>query len=149
MQGLLTFLAVFFVILIAVAVVGAVGIVKRQKKARGKIQNSPKFKAIAEYIFRGGRRPSRIVITFESEIFFGPIEGRFIQVPGDLVPSMYESDRHALGGAFETEYDYAYRLCNSNMKSGFGAAPADTGNEYIDTHADVLLISEGGTGGSW
>lgn len=149
MKELLTFIVVVIVILIAVAIIGAVSIVKRQTQTMGKIKNSPKFKAIADHIFRDGLRPSRIVVTFQSEIFYGPIEGRFLQVPGDLVPPMNETERHALGGAFETEYGYSYHLCNSGLKSGFGATPADTGNEYIDTHADFILISKGGTGGSW
>lgn len=149
MQGLLIFVGVVFAVCIVVAVVGAVIKVKSQLKAMGKIQESPKFKAIAEHIFRDGRRPSRIVVTFQSEIFYGPIEGRFVQVPGNMVPSMNETERHALGGAFEKEYGYSYHLCNSGSKTGIGATPADTGNEYIDTHADFVLISAGGTGGSW
>lgn len=149
MQGLLTFVGVVFAICIVVAVVGAVSGVKRQMKAMGKIQNSPKFKAITEHIFRDGRRPSRIVVTFQSEIFYGPFENRFLQVPGDMVPSMNKTERHALGGAFEKEYGYSYHLCNSGSKTGIGTATADTGNEYIDTHAEFVLISEGGTGGSW
>lgn len=148
MEGFIKFVIVVFVVFLVVAVVGAVSIVKRQKKTIGKIQNSPKFKNIADHIFADGRRPSRIVITFQSEIFYGPIEGRFVQVPGNLVPSMNESERHALGGAFETVYGYSYHLCNRRT-SGFGSAPADTGNEYIDTHADSLLISEGSTAGNW
>lgn len=148
MEGFLTFVGIVFVVFIVVAVLGAVNIVKRQRKAISKIQDSPKFKAIAEYIFRDGCRPSRIAITFESEIFYGPIEGRFVQVPGTLVPSMSESDRHALGGAFETVYGYSYHLCN-RRDSGFGSARADTGNEYIDTHAEALLISAGSTAGAW
>lgn len=139
----------FFIAVIVIAVVVATIKTKSQLKSMGEIKQSPKFKAIAEYIFEGGRRPSRIVITTASEIFFGPVEGRFVQVPGHFVPAMNDTERHALGGAFETEYAYSYHLCNSGLKSGFGAAPADTGNDYIDQHADVLLISGSGTGGSW
>lgn len=142
-------LLIYLIVIVAVAVIGGIVVAKRNTKAMGKIKDSPKFKAIAEHIFRDGRRPSRIVVTFQSEIFYGPIEGRFLQVPGDMVPPMDKTERHGLGGAFETEYGYSYHLCNSGLKSGFGATPADTGNEYIDTHADFILISKGGTGGSW
>ena len=138
----------FFVFTIVVAVV--VGVLKGRKtmQALKQVSASPKFQAIADYIFKDGNRPSRIVITFENEIFYGPIQGKFIQVPGTMIPAMNDEQRHGLGGAFETKYGYKYTLCNSNLKSGFGAASADTGNEYIDSHADVLLLSKS-SGGSW
>lgn len=148
MEGFFTFVAIVVVVFIVVAVVGSASIIKRQTKAIGKIQDSPKFKAIAEHIFCDGRRPSRIAITYANEIFYGPIEGQFLQVPGTLVPSMSDSERTALGGAFESVYGYSYHPCN-RRSSGFGSAPADTGNQYIDTHAECLLISKGSTAGNW
>lgn len=139
----------FFLAVIVIAVVVAALKTKKAVKAKGDILNSPRFKAIADHIFEGGRRPSRIVITFSSEIFYGPVEGKFLQVPGNLVPAMDDAQRHGLGGALETKYGYSYGRCNSGLKSGFGASPADTGNEYIDSHADVLLISAGSNVAGW
>lgn len=138
----------FFVFTIVIAVV--VGVLKGKKtmKALKDISASPKFQAIADHIFANGNRPTRIIITFDNEIFYGPVEGKFVQVPGSMIPAMTVEQRHGLGGAFETKYAYKYNLCNSNLKSGFGAAPADTGNDYIDSHADVLLVSSN-SGGNW
>ena len=148
-MGFIGTVITFFIAVIVIAVIVATIKTKSQLQSMKQIQSSPKFKAIADFIFENGRRPSRIVITFSNEVFFGPVEGRFVQVPGHLVPSMSDTERHALGGAFEKQYAYSYRLCNSGLKSGFGAAPADTGVDYIDHHADCLLIGSGGTGNSW
>lgn len=138
----------FFVFAIVIAVVGGILKGKKSMAAMKQMSASPKFQAIADHIFANGNRPTRIVITFDNEIFYGPIQGEFIQVPGNLIPNMDANQRHGLGGAFETKYAYKYNLCNSGLKSGFGAAPADTGVAYIDSHADVLLISKN-DGGSW
>lgn len=139
----------FLLFVIVVSGVAGVRKFKKISKTQGDILNSPRFKAIADHIFEGGRHPSRIVITFSSEIFYGPVEGKFLQVPGNLVPAMDADQRHSLGGALQTEYGYSFGLCNSGQKSGFGASPADTGNEYIDSHADVLLISAGSNVAGW
>lgn len=139
----------FIIAAVVFAVIVSAIKVKRQLKAKDEIKKSPKFQAITNYIFKDNRHPSRIIITFGSEIFFGPIEGRFLQVPAELVPSMSEVERCGLGGAMETEFGYSYTRCNTGLKSGVCAAPADTGNEYIDQHADILLISRGSNGGRW
>ena len=138
----------FFVAVIVIAVVGGILKTKKTMAAMKQVSASPKFQAIADHIFAKGNRPTRIVITFDNEIFYGPIQGEFVQVPGSLIPNMDANQRHGLGGAFEKKYAYTYNLCNSGLKSGFGAAPADTGVAYIDSHADVLLISKN-DGGSW
>lgn len=142
-----TFIVIVIVGTLAAAVIGGIAAAKASTNARNQIVASPKFKEITDYIFNGGRRPSRIVITFNNEIFFGPIEGKFVQVPGTMIPSMNDSQRQGLGGAFETKYAYRYHRCNTGQR--VGGAPADTGNEYIDTHAYVLLISSADSSSNW
>lgn len=146
---MLQFILIVVIAAIVISVVRGIAAAKKVNTAKSEILKSPKFQAITNQIFSNGQHPSRIVITFNSEIFYGPIEGRFVQVPGSMVPVMDETQRRAVGGAIETTYGYRYNLCNSGLKSGFGAAPADTGEEYIDSHADILLISAGSKNAGW
>ena len=120
--------------------------VVRQKKAKATISQSPKLQEIENVLFGGGNAPKRIAITYSSEIFYGPIGTvgtEYHQVPANTIPPMDNAAREALGDILSKKYGYSFQLCNTGNKSGYGAHPADTGNEYIDMNTYVLLIHNG------
>lgn len=136
---------ILIAIVLCSVIAGALHVMK-QKKAKSTIAASPKLKEIEDAIFANGNHPKRIAITYSSEIFFGPIGTvgtEYQQIPADIIPPMDNAAREALGDLLAKKYGYSFHLCNTGNKSGYGAQPADTGNNYIDMNCYVLLISTG------
>ncbi len=127
---------------------------RKVKAAQSNISKSPKAQAICNMIFKDGAHPSRIIITWNNEIFYGPqMNGEFLQVPPSMVPNMSEIERVGLGSFLEQK-GYKPRLCNGknniNGKPGvYTNVHGDTGNQYLDYQAHCFLMSSSATGGKW
>ncbi len=145
---------IFIVIVVVISAIPAVIKYKKIRAAHNTIANSPKTKAICDVLFADGAHPSRIAITWNNEIFYGPQQnGQFMQIPGNMIPEMNENSRIALGDVL-AKHDYRSQLCNGDPKSHTGSSMyannhGDTGNPYIDSHVHLFLYSTSSTGGSW
>lgn len=118
---------------------------KKSKQQTNSMLSSNAFNEISNYIFSKGR-PAKIIITLNNEIFYGPVAGRFEQVPGNMIPPMDHLQRYSLGDAFAQKHNYESNICFGPQGQNLGNC--QTGNGYLDSHADIVVTGSVATG-SW
>lgn len=139
-----------YIALLAILVIGIVVIIMRNNAANKKIRNSPKLKELTDYLFRENQRPNKIVITFGNEIFYGPIDNNFVQVPRELIPNMDQTERGVLADIIHKDFSYSFLRCNDRHNHALSTSSgADTGNNYIDSHASFVLTAKGNGNAGW
>ena len=119
--------------------------VKKSNNQTSSMLNSNAFAQISNYIFNQGR-PAQIIITLNNEIFYGPIAGEFLQVPGNMIPPMDHLQRYSLGNAFAQRYNYTSNICFGPQGQNLGTC--QTGIGYLDSSADIVIAGSVATG-SW
>lgn len=117
----------------------------KSKQQTNSMLGSNAFTQISNYIFSKGR-PAQIIITLNNEIFFGPFEGTFQQVPGNMIPPMDHLQRYSLGNAFAQAYNYSSNICFGPQGQNLGTC--QTGLGYLDSNADIVITGSVATG-SW
>ena len=148
MGFIIKFFYIFTAVMSAVLVFAIVMGIKSSKKSRQQTNSmlrSPAFASIGEYIFSQGR-PAQIIITLNNEIFYGPVAGKFKQVPGNMIPPMNHLERYSLGSAFAQTYNYRSSICFGPQGQNLGTC--QTGHGYLDSNADIVVTGSVATG-SW
>lgn len=132
----------------AAIVFGIIMLVKTTKKSKAQTNtmvNTAAFANISNVIFSQGH-PSKILITVNNEIFYGPVNGQFVQVPANLIPPMDHLQRYSLGNAFAQKYGYISQTCFGPQGQNLGCT--QTGVGYLDANTDICITGSSATG-SW
>jgi len=147
-QGLKIILTLIWLGMGAAIVFGIIMLVKTTKKSKAQTNdmvNTAAFANISNVLFAQGR-PSQIMITVNNEIFYGPVNGQFVQVPANLIPPMDHLQRYSLGNAFAQKYGYSTQSCFGPQGQNLGYT--QTGVGYLDANTDIFLTGNSATG-SW
>lgn len=133
------------ILIIGFCIAMAVRSASKSKQQTQNMLGSRAFADIGSYIFYSGR-PSQIMITQNNEIFYGPFQGQFYQVPGNMIPPMNHLERYSLGNAFAQQYGYTSYTCFGPQGNNLGYC--QTGNAYLDRNTDIFIAGSAATG-SW
>lgn len=143
---MLLFLYLFEFLSVAAIIFAFVMAVKTFKKSKAQSKSMAKsrtFSEISTVIFSEDR-PSQICITKNNEIFYGPIQGTYRQVSGNLIPPMDHLQRYSLGKTFAEQYGYKSDTCFGPQGQNLGLC--QTGNNYLDMNTDILVTGSVATG---
>ena len=151
MEALIGVFFPFFVIFIAIAVGGIVLSQRMGKKkldsissSMDKLRGNPKVNAIGDYIVgESSGRPAEIIFLDDNQIYFGPVNGTYRNVPMDMIPRTDYEQRRGLAGLIAEGLGYHWSV----SALGQSAIAPSTGIPAIDEHYDCYLRAT--NTGSW
>ena len=137
--GLLIVVAIFVVIFVS-----SKKAVESTKVSMEKFKGNPKVLAIGEYIVsQSGGRPKEILFLTDNQIFFGPVQGAYLNVPEDMIGPMTLEDRRGVASVLADAYGYSWSI----GYNGMSLEKPQTGIPSIDEHCACYLHAD--ATGSW
>ena len=120
----------FGVVVVVIAIVAAAKRSSSQSSQAFQMMNHPNMRPIREIAFANGQRPEKLILTTYGSVWYGPVNGMFVQVPQQYLIPMDKETRRGIASVLAQTMGYTWYQ-----------GPAQTGNPEVDSTAEMILVS--------